>query len=291
MLTDSFSFPVLFSVKKITSSGRMLVFANGGAKRKSRKVTKGKLTKPMDVRSRGQIKDFEKLLSKGPITLVLVYADWCGACHRFRENTWKEIESMPNKTMNISAVREDMFPETSLKNTTISQYPSLLLVGNDKKPAEFPTPSGTPTNVLPNNSKEALTKIVTSPMPTANEIANNMTAISTARKTATQKNTNSVVKATQPTIVNSAPEMEDLFENVEPPGVGEDLEDISFTPVSNPSRTSVVRGGGLYGALQSVIAKGTQAFRLRRKTSRRRKTRSVKKMQKRNKLGRFSRRR
>lgn len=268
----------------------MLVFANGGAKRKSRKVTKGRISKAMDVRSRGQIKGFENLLSKGPITLVLVYADWCGACHRFRENTWKEIESMPNKTMNVSAVREDMFPETSLKNTPISHYPSLLLVGNNKKPAEFPTPSGKPTNVLPNNSKEALTKIVTSPIPTAAEIANNMNSISTGKKSPSPSATAKV--SPNATVVNNAPEMEDLFENVEPPGAGEDLEEISFTPSANPNATTIVRGGGLYGALQTVITKGTRAFRLRKRSTRRRsKTRKAKKAQKRNKLGRFSRRR
>jgi thiol-disulfide isomerase/thioredoxin len=245
----------------------------------------------MDVRSRKQIKGFEDLLGKGPLTLVLVYADWCGACHRFRENTWKEIQNLPNKSVNITSVREDVFPETSLKNTKINYYPSLLLVGNDKKPAEFTSPKGEPTNVLPNNSKELLSKIVTSPLPeTASAIVNNtnkdnlensFAAISTAKK----NNTGS-----------ASPPMEDLFESVKPPSMAEDLN-TGFEPAANPNATTPapgktpVAGGGLLGALSKIISKGTKAFRIRRHSRKARKGRKTRKVLKRNKLGRFSRRR
>jgi thiol-disulfide isomerase/thioredoxin len=270
----------------------MLVFSNGGAKRKSRKVTRGRVSKAMDVRSRKQVKGFEDLLTKGPLTLVLVYADWCGACHRFRENTWKDIQNLPNKSINVTSVREDVFPETSLKNTQINHYPSLLLVGNNKKPAEFTSPKGETTNVLPNNSKELLTKIVTSPLPeTASEIVNNATnanlansfeAISTAKKN-TPKN-------------NASPPMEDLFESVKPPSMAEDL-DSGFEPmtaselVANSKKTPIA-GGGLLKALSQIISKGTKALRIRTTTRKRKgKARKTRKVQKRNKAGRFSRRR
>lgn len=272
----------------------MLVFSNGGAKRKSRKVTKGRVTKAMDVRSRKQVKGFEDLLSKGPLTLVLVYADWCGACHRFRENTWKDIQKLPNKSVNITSVREDVFPETSLKNTKINYYPSLLLVGNNKKPAEFTSPKGESTNVLPNNSKELLTKIVTSPLPeTVSEVVRNSTnkgnlnnsfeAISTAKNTANMK--------------NASPPMDDLFESVKPPSIAEDLNETGFEPMTasemttNSKKTPVV-GGGLLDALSKIISKGTKALRIRTKSRKqKRKSSKTRKAHKRNKLGRFSRRR
>ncbi len=263
----------------------MLVFSNGGAKRKSRKVTRGRVSKAMDVRSRKQIKGFEDLLGKGPLTLVLVYADWCGACHRFRENTWKDIQNLPNKSVNLMSVREDVFPETSLKNTKINYYPSLLLVGNDKKPAEFTSPKGEVTNALPNNSKELLTKIVTSPLPeTASEMVksvnkenlnNSFEAISTAKKNAAN---------------NASPPMEELLESVKPPSMAEDLE-TGYEPAPNPNATTVSKvGGGLFNTLQKIISKGTKALRIRSRKHRKSK-RKTQKAQKRNKLGRFSRRR
>jgi len=239
----------------------------------------------MDVRSRKQIKGFEDLLGKGPLTLVLVYADWCGACHRFRENTWKDIQNLPNKSVNLMSVREDVFPETSLKNTKINYYPSLLLVGNDKKPAEFTSPKGEVTNALPNNSKELLTKIVTSPLPeTASEVVksvnkenlnNSFEAISTAKKNAAN---------------NASPPMEELLESVKPPSMAEDLE-TGYEPAPNPNATTVSKvGGGLFNTLQKIISKGTKALRIRSRKHRKSK-RKTQKAQKRNKLGRFSRRR
>ena len=72
----------------------MLLFSNGGAKSKKRqslrkkKVAAGRLMSPVDVRSPSDVMGLEQLLEKGPLTIVLIYADWCGACHRFKENTW-----------------------------------------------------------------------------------------------------------------------------------------------------------------------------------------------------------
>lgn len=192
----------------------MLVFSNGGAKkRSSRKVTKGRIHKPIDVRSRGDIGKFENLLSQGPLTLVLIYADWCGACHNFRQNTWKDIVKMPNKSINVSAVREDMFPDTSLKNTKITHYPSLLLVGNNKKPAEFKTPDGETTNVLPDNSKELLSKIVTTPTEkpestaAMNEMVNEMINEDVPSPNTTMTNDNGSMKTNNAALVNNNTKM------------------------------------------------------------------------------------
>lgn len=155
-----------------------LLFANGGAKKSKTKSKKkkssqkastltGKLRPPVDVRSKTSIGAFEDLLGRGPITIILVYADWCGACTRFKENTWNDIVTMPpnQRTVNIAAVREDMLPLTSISDAKIDGYPSLLLVGKDKKPAEFISESGQATNALPNNEKENIMKILTAPMP------------------------------------------------------------------------------------------------------------------------------
>ena len=43
-------------------------------------IKMGKLQLPLDVRSPDSIPAFEDLISKGPMAIVLVYADWCGHC-------------------------------------------------------------------------------------------------------------------------------------------------------------------------------------------------------------------
>lgn len=124
----------------------------------------------MDVRSKSAIQGFEKLLGKGPLTLVLIYADWCGACHKFRDEVWSPLTNLKNATMNRVAIREDMVNQTSLANVERQFYPTLLLVGNDKKPATFVDENGQSTNAMPRRStleedKESLTALVNSPTP------------------------------------------------------------------------------------------------------------------------------
>ena len=139
-----------------------------------RQTKKGKLN-PMDVRSKGDVSGFESLLGRGPLTIVLVYADWCGHCQTFKQNMWNEVSAMPKKNLNTASVHYDMVNNTSLKNAKIDGYPSLLLVGTDKKPATFKEESGE-TNAMPSpQSLEELKNMVNTPVSTpvvnANSIA------------------------------------------------------------------------------------------------------------------------
>jgi len=116
------------------------------------------------------IANFEQLLGRGPLTLVLIYADWCGACHRFRDEVWSPLTQLKNATMNRAAIREDMIAGTSLANVERKFYPTLLLVGKDKKPATFVDENGVSTPAMPrkqtlDEDKESLTALVNSPTP------------------------------------------------------------------------------------------------------------------------------
>lgn len=142
-----------------------------------RQTKKGRLN-PVDVRSKKDVGAFEGLLGSGPLTIVLVYADWCGHCQTFKQKMWNEVSAMPNKKLNTASVHYDMVENTSLKNAKIDGYPSLLLVGTDKKPATFKE-NGTTTNAMPApQNKEELISMVNTPVNTpvsnANTVANNV---------------------------------------------------------------------------------------------------------------------
>ncbi len=123
-------------------------------------MAKGK-KKSVDVRSKKDIPEFEKILSKGPITIVLIYADWCGHCTNFKKDIWQNLETMPNKKVNLASVHYDQLENTSQRDAKINGYPSLLVIGNDKKPASF-NENGEVTNALPDSrNKEMLEKMVT----------------------------------------------------------------------------------------------------------------------------------
>jgi hypothetical protein len=256
-----------------------------------------------------------------------VYADWCGACHRFKENTWNHVTKMNDRTMNISSVREDMLPATSLANSKISHYPSLLLVGKDKKPAEFESPEGEPTNALPNNESKNIQQLLKTPVE-------EVPVVTTARNLVVEPVEAAANLPMEPTVVEenvvvntgpspgpnmsvaesqeTLPTPNALPKSAMPPNANLDLKTSiqNATAAANtPAPKPIVGGrrldGGLYSALSGLATQGIPAALLvastqallkpvKRRSSGRGRTRKVKvnsKGQKRNKLGRFSRRR
>lgn len=150
---------------------------------KKRSTTTAKISKPksVDVRSAKDVKSFEGMMSSGPLTIVLVYADWCGHCQHFKNDMWDNASKIKNKNVNTASVHYDMLDKTSLANSKIEGYPSLLLVGTDKKPAEFKNGDGSSTNAMPSpNSPQEFEKMLTapisSPVKNANSVANTITA-------------------------------------------------------------------------------------------------------------------
>lgn len=143
-----------------------------------RRQTKKGRVNPVDVRSKKDVGAFEGLLGSGPLTIVLVYADWCGHCQTFKQNMWNQVTAMPNKTLNTASVHYDMVENTSLKNAKIDGYPSLLLVGTDKKPATFKE-DGSQTNAMPapqniEELKNMVNTPVNTPVSNANTVATNV---------------------------------------------------------------------------------------------------------------------
>jgi thiol-disulfide isomerase/thioredoxin len=111
---------------------------------------RGRFSKPMNVRSEPETKEAEKLIKIGPVTFVLVYADWCHHCHDYMP-TWKDFEDMPNRSANIIKVHHDMLEKIpTIANAKIQGYPSVIKVLPNGKIEEYSVP-GKPekTNAMP----------------------------------------------------------------------------------------------------------------------------------------------
>jgi len=146
----------------------------------------GKVSLPMDVKSSDAVPAFEEMLTKGPMAVVLVYADWCGHCDNYKKNVWSPLKSVKNRTVNMATLREDVIQNTSLKDAKIDGYPSILVVGKDKKPAVFNSDSGV-TNAMPqSNDVSTMKSLVTSSVPT--EVSE---SLSTSNKTSNTASLNS----------------------------------------------------------------------------------------------------
>jgi thiol-disulfide isomerase/thioredoxin len=130
------------------------------AKAKGKASAKAKVLK---VDAAYKIKGAEKVLNNGSITFVLIYAEWCGACHRFMKNIWNPSCTKSAKHQRI-AIREDMVRNTSLANANFKYLPSLILVDEKGQMQNFKTPEGD-TNAMPTpKNKEELNRIVNVPV-------------------------------------------------------------------------------------------------------------------------------
>lgn len=135
-----------------------------GGKTKTKKNTSrsvmGKLMSPVDIRDENQLKELDKRIKIGPVTLVLVYADWCGHCQRFKP-MMEQLENIPGRTIQTARIRDDMFPKSSISSAKIEGYPTLMLVEKSGKVASFKNENGEVTNAIPDHANmENMTAIV-----------------------------------------------------------------------------------------------------------------------------------
>jgi thiol-disulfide isomerase/thioredoxin len=119
---------------------------------------------PLTVDNVSKIPSLEKALKSGRINIILVFAEWCGACHKFRKNIWNPMLKR-NALHNRIAVRDDMVGKTSLANTKFDYLPSILVVDEKGVTQTFETPEGKVTNAMPTpKSLEDMTRVVNVPV-------------------------------------------------------------------------------------------------------------------------------
>lgn len=239
----------------------------------------------LDVRSPSALRSFEKMLETGPVTLVLVYADWCGACHKFRDEVWSPLTAMKNATMNRAAIREDMIGKSSLANVERKFYPTLLLVGNDKKPATFPGENGMPTNAMPRKEtlaedRKTLTALVNTPVEAINTTTPTVPTLSVkpAGEELPKSPFNKPPTATVLENQNLPPVATMMNMGPKPPDIGSDLvASQARAPTASSAVTSqelkeVQKGGRLLRAIRNTTASLRAMLRLRKDRKRTRRS-------------------
>ena len=108
-------------------------------KRENKASSLSTILDPLDVRSSSMLKEMEKRIRKGPVTLVLIYADWCGHCHELMPHWDKAVES-PNRSVQAVKVNDQMLSNVNaMVNKSInhqappidvSGYPTIIMVDN-----------------------------------------------------------------------------------------------------------------------------------------------------------------
>jgi hypothetical protein len=117
------------------------------------------------VDSPSKIGKFEDTVKSGKISIVLVYAEWCGACHRFRKNVWDPMLKR-NAIHNRIEIRDDMVKNSPVsKDWKFDYLPSLIVVDEKGVAQTFQQPDGSMKNAMktPKDVKE-MTRIVNVPV-------------------------------------------------------------------------------------------------------------------------------
>jgi hypothetical protein len=115
----------------------------------------------IDVKTVEDIAKLTSHIKSNPITLVLIYADWCGHCGTYKQGVWNKLANMPNRKVGMAQINEKILAQTPLSGLKFKGYPSTALVGNDMVPAIMKDESGEETNALSNsNDFETMRKIV-----------------------------------------------------------------------------------------------------------------------------------
>jgi thiol-disulfide isomerase/thioredoxin len=100
------------------------------------------------VSDESQLKEFEDILKKPKVKVILIYAEWCGACHKFMDNIWNPMCGAPAKHER-GAISSELVEKSSLAKANYNYLPSVILVNEEGKIQEFSTETGEPTHVIP----------------------------------------------------------------------------------------------------------------------------------------------
>lgn len=252
------------------------------ATRRHRAGAKAKHHNVLKVDSASKIAGLKKMLGNGRLTVVLVYADWCGACTRFKKSIWGPMSQRP-AVHNRVAIREDLVGQTPLAGSKYKYLPTIMVVDEAGKPQQVESPEG-PTNAVPTpRSLDEMKRIVNLNVTPSAAAAS---ATDEGEEEAEEEEEDEdelepTPGATPATSALGKRTLEPMTMTPPPLTKSKTPEGIVYTPYPP---AAAQRGGGLLSALEVVAnvalpaaALGTAAVLARKRSTKRRTKRSTKK--------------
>ena len=191
--------------------------------RRRRYSTAGKILPPLDVRSNKHLKDFEKRIKHGDLTIILVWAPWCPHCHTMMPHFDAAAKS-PNRSIQAVKVEEKMLPAVnqvltsninkSAKPLNVEGYPSIIVVdkqGNKVTDIEPVRDTKSMTNLMENAGPLAEQARLNKPNQSTTAVAN---SIKNSLKTSTNMNVNTNNMANAAELLGNIPTNKNKPKNI-----------------------------------------------------------------------------
>jgi hypothetical protein len=257
-----------------------------GSPRKTAK-SKTKAKKTLDNMDAKTLADVDKLvenIKNNIVTLLLVYADWCGHCGTFKNDIWKRLAGMKGRKLPMAQINEKVLGHLKEKipDLKIDGYPTVSLIGKDLKAAEIKDPvSGETSNALPNTrDMESMAKLITanpSEVVANNGLSGDSAEIPDENKsvTPTEKSLVARKEAGRNAVNNMNNGMPNINVDSTPVNSPPDVEDDLIKSQGAPEEksTPVTVGGSLYAALVAATRQIAVPAALTAAVSRRKKAR------------------
>jgi len=94
--------------------------------------------KSLNLQTKGMIKDLDKILKNGCTTVVVILAQWCGACKRVKPMWLNALKK--KKTSNLVLIDSEILPETSLNTLDVKYFPSTFTIPPGGNPVLLDNP-------------------------------------------------------------------------------------------------------------------------------------------------------
>lgn len=207
----------------------------------------------LDIKSFNQMSSLKNVLKKNSVIMVLVYADWCGHCQRFKPE-WKSLENLPSRNVPMVSIRDDMFNASPLNTMMkVEGYPTVAVINTDQNIA---------VNV-PNREKETLSKLLsnsrnlTSPPPPGTNLQNLSNEIKIIEKA--EKTPSKAKKESKKSLEERSPEKQNEENIMIDESLDEDLLNVGTIEPPAPESNSMIGGSkrkernsaGLFDTLNS----------------------------------------
>lgn len=92
----------------------------------------------LNIQSKAMTKSLDKVLSNGCGTVVVILAQWCGACKRAMPMWQKQLKKKNQK--NLVLLDNELLPNTSLSSLNITHFPSTFEIPAGGKPTLLENP-------------------------------------------------------------------------------------------------------------------------------------------------------